>query len=80
MRALCISLSPSVSGEGSARARETDVESMATDQMWEFSGYSDACPDSSSCLGSLKDCFPPDLPMDSQYGSFLIVFPGSSLA
>ena len=36
MRALCISLSPSVSGEGSARARETDVESMATDQVWEL--------------------------------------------
>ena len=36
MRALCISLSPSVSGEGSARARETDVESMATDRVWEL--------------------------------------------
>ena len=34
MRAPCISLSPSVSGKGSARARETDVESMATDQIW----------------------------------------------
>ena len=31
-RVLCISLSPSVSGEGPARARETGVEDMATDR------------------------------------------------
>ena len=71
-RALCISLSPSVSGEGSARARETDVESMATDR-------GELCRELSRFLP--RFCQMPRVPegllavgslLDSQYGSFLV--------
>ena len=70
MRALCISLSPSVSGEGSARARETDVESMATDRgelRRELSKFlprfcqMPRVPEGLLAVGSL---------LDSHYGSF----------
>ena len=69
-RALCISLSPSVSGEGPARARETEVEDMATDRgglCREFSRFlprfyqMPLVPEELLAVGSL---------LDSHYGSF----------
>ena len=69
-RVLCISLSPSVSGEGPSRAREAEVGEMATDRgglCREFDSFlpkfyqMPRVPEGLLTVGSL---------LDSQYGSF----------